>query len=35
VRAAAIPVYLDTQLICGHVGPQCYLPEHTQPIAAL
>lgn len=30
-RAAVcgVPIWLDTQLICGHIGHQVYLPEHT------
>jgi hypothetical protein len=26
---------LDTQLVCGHIGPACFLPEHTQPLMAI
>jgi hypothetical protein len=35
VRACAIPIWLDTQLVCGHVGSQCFLPEHTQSLPGL
>lgn len=30
-RACEIPIWLDTQLVCGHVGNMCYMPEHTLP----
>jgi hypothetical protein len=30
VRICNIPIWLDTQLIAGHIGPMCFLPEHTQ-----
>ena len=29
VRICNIPIWLDTQLVCGHIGSQCFLPEHT------
>ena len=29
VRQCEIPIWLDTQLVCGHVGHMCYMPEHT------
>jgi hypothetical protein len=32
VKSCAIPIWLDTQLICGHIGPMCFLPEHTSPV---
>lgn len=30
VRQCAIPIWLDTQLIAGHIGSMAYLPEHSQ-----
>jgi hypothetical protein len=35
VKACSIPIWLDTQLVCGHIGNTCYLPEHTRPKPAL
>lgn len=35
VRQCAIPIWLDTQLICGHIGSMAFLPEHTNPTSAL
>jgi hypothetical protein len=35
VRACGIPIWLDTQLICGHIGSMAFLPEHTNPVLAL
>jgi hypothetical protein len=35
VRACGIPIWLDTQLICGHIGSMAFLPEHTSPRLAL
>jgi hypothetical protein len=35
VSALSIPIWLDTQLICGHVGSQVFLPEHTRGVATL
>jgi hypothetical protein len=35
VRACSIPIWLDTQLICGHVGSQIFLPEHTRAQVAI
>ena len=32
VKACSIPIWLDTQLVCGHIGNMCYLPEHTRAI---
>ena len=32
VRQCAIPIWLDTQLICGHIGSMAFLPEHTAPV---
>jgi hypothetical protein len=29
VRAVSVPIWLDTQLICGHVGNMAFMPEHT------
>jgi hypothetical protein len=29
VRQCAIPIWLDTQLICGHIGSMAFLPEHS------
>jgi hypothetical protein len=34
VKACAIPIWLDTQLVCGHIGNMCFLPEHSRPIHA-
>jgi hypothetical protein len=35
VRACSIPIWLDTQLICAHIGNMAFLPEMTQPVLAL
>jgi hypothetical protein len=35
VRACSIPIWLDTQLICGHIGSMAFLPEHTAAVAAI
>jgi hypothetical protein len=35
VRSCSIPIWLDTQLICGHVGNMMFLPEHTLSQMAL
>lgn len=35
VRQCAIPIWLDTQLICGHIGSMAFLPEHTSPVLGL
>jgi hypothetical protein len=35
VKACGIPIWLDTQLICGHIGSMAFLPEHTSPRLAL
>jgi len=35
VKACSIPIWLDTQLICPHIGNMAFLPEHTQPKLAL
>jgi hypothetical protein len=35
VRACAIPIWLDTQLICGHRGVMMFMPEHTQARPAM
>jgi hypothetical protein len=34
-QACSIPIWLDTQLICGHIGQMAFLPEHTQAVMAL
>jgi hypothetical protein len=34
VKACSIPIWLDSQLICGHVGQVAFLPEHTRPVPA-
>lgn len=31
VKACGIPIWLDSQLVCGHVGSMAFLPEHTAP----
>lgn len=35
VRACSIPIWLDTQLVCGHIGNMAYMPEHTQSQMAI
>jgi hypothetical protein len=35
VKQCAIPIWLDTDLIAGHIGNMCFLPEHTQAVMAL
>lgn len=35
VKACGIPIYLDTQLVCGHQGSMMFLPEHTAAQMAL
>jgi hypothetical protein len=35
VKACSIPIWLDAQLTVGHVGAMCFMPEHSQPVAAL
>jgi hypothetical protein len=35
VKACSIPLWLDTQLICGHIGNQIFLPEHTRAVMAM
>jgi hypothetical protein len=35
VRACSIPIWLDCQLVCGHIGSMAFLPEHTAPVMAL
>jgi hypothetical protein len=32
VRTCGIPIWLDTQLVCAHIGNFAYLPEHTSGI---
>jgi hypothetical protein len=34
-RACEIPIWLDTQLIAGHVGNMCFMPEHTMAMPTL
>lgn len=34
-RACSIPVWLDTQLICGHLGNMAFMPEHTSAQMAI
>jgi hypothetical protein len=35
VRSCSVPIWLDAQLVCGHVGNMCFLPEHTMSQMAL
>jgi hypothetical protein len=35
VKACGIPIWLDTQLVCGHIGNMAFLPEHTRSLYAL
>jgi hypothetical protein len=35
VKACAIPIWLDSQLVCGHIGNMAFMPEHTAAVAAL
>jgi hypothetical protein len=35
VKACSIPIWLDTQLIVGHIGSMAFMPEHTAAVAAL
>jgi hypothetical protein len=35
LRACSIPIWLDTQLICGHIGSMAFMPEHTAAVAAI
>jgi hypothetical protein len=35
LKACAIPVWLDVQLVCGHIGNMAFLPEHTQAQMAI
>lgn len=35
VRACSIPIWLDTQLVAGHIGSQCFMPEHTAAVMAM
>jgi hypothetical protein len=32
VRACGVPIWLDTQLVCAHIGNFAFLPEHTAGI---
>lgn len=34
-KQCAIPIWLDTDLVCGHIGSMAFLPEHTQQLPAL
>jgi hypothetical protein len=34
-KACSIPIWLDTKLVCGHIGSMCFLPEHSAPVPAL
>lgn len=34
-RSCNIPIWLDTKLVCGHIGSMCFLPEHSAPRPAL
>ena len=34
-RACSIPIWLDTQLVSGHVGNMAFLPEHTAALMAI
>jgi hypothetical protein len=34
-RTCDIPIWLDCELFCGHVGHQIFLPEHTQAVMAV
>jgi hypothetical protein len=34
-RACEIPIWLDTQLVAGHVGNMCFMPEHTMAMPTL
>jgi hypothetical protein len=35
VQACSIPIWLDTQLVCPHMGNMAFLPEHTAHVMAL
>ncbi len=35
VKTCSIPIWLDTQLVCGHIGNMAFMPEHTAAIAAI
>jgi hypothetical protein len=35
VKTCNIPIWLDTQLVCAHMGAMAFLPEHTAPVLAL
>jgi hypothetical protein len=35
VKACNIPIWLDTQLICGHIGSMAFLPEHSVGASAI
>jgi hypothetical protein len=34
-RACGVPLWLDTQLVCVHIGNFGFLPEHTAPVPGL
>jgi hypothetical protein len=34
-RACSIPIWLDCQLVCGHIGSMCFMPEHTRSVMAV
>jgi hypothetical protein len=34
-RQCGIPIWLDTQLVCGHIGNMAFLPEHTAAVMAM
>jgi hypothetical protein len=35
VRRCDIPIWLDTQLVCGHIGSMAFMPEHTMALPTL
>jgi hypothetical protein len=35
VRACGIPIWLDVNLVCGHIGNMCFLPEHSAAIPTM
>jgi hypothetical protein len=35
VKACGIPIWLDTQLVCGHIGNMCFLPEHSAALPGI
>jgi hypothetical protein len=34
-KRCGIPIWLDTQLVCPHIGSMAYLPEHTMAVGAI